>query len=44
MTTAMHLSSRLAVDALDARPPLTASGVPGVGVALFAEAGPGARG
>ncbi|WP_128800846.1 MULTISPECIES: DedA family protein [unclassified Streptomyces] len=39
MTTAMHLSSQLAVNVLDARSLLSAFGVLGVGVALFAETG-----
>ncbi len=39
MTTAMHLSSQLAVNVLDARSPLGAFGVLGVGVVLFAETG-----
>ena len=39
MTTAMHLSSQLAVNVLDARSLLSAFGVLGVGVVLFAETG-----
>ncbi|MEU5274914.1 DedA family protein [Streptomyces asoensis] len=39
MTTAVHLSSQLAVNVLDARSLLAAFGVLGVGVILFAETG-----
>jgi len=39
MTTAVHLSSQLAVNVLDARSLLSAFGVLGVGVVLFAETG-----
>src|SRR3954464_10428571 len=39
MITAMHLSSQLAVNVLDARSLLSAFGVLGVGVVLFAETG-----
>ncbi|MER5587182.1 DedA family protein [Streptomyces asoensis] len=39
MTTAVHLSSQLAVNVLDARSLLSAFGVLGVGVILFAETG-----
>ncbi|PPS90990.1 DedA family protein [Streptomyces sp. MH60] len=39
MTTAMHLSSQLAVNVLDARSLLSAFGVLGVGMVLFAETG-----
>ncbi|MFQ3560943.1 DedA family protein [Streptomyces gramineus] len=39
MTTALHLSSQLAVNVLDARSLLAAFGVLGVGVVLFAETG-----
>ncbi|MFJ9199023.1 DedA family protein [Streptomyces flaveolus] len=39
MTTAMHLSSQLAVNVLDARSLLSAFGVLGVGLVLFAETG-----
>ncbi|MFD8676986.1 DedA family protein [Streptomyces seoulensis] len=39
MTTSMHLASQLAVNVLDARSLLTAFGVVGVGVVLFAETG-----
>jgi len=39
MTTAMHLASQLAVNVLDARSLLSAFGVLGVGVVLFAETG-----
>lgn len=39
MTTAMHLSSQLAVNVLDARSLLSAFGALGVGVVLFAETG-----
>ena len=39
MTTAMHLSSQLAVNVLDARSLLAAFGVLGVGAVLFAETG-----
>ncbi|MER6786059.1 DedA family protein [Streptomyces sp. NPDC000658] len=39
MNTAMHLSSQLAVNVLDARSLLSAFGVLGVGVVLFAETG-----
>lgn len=39
MTTATHLSSQLAVNVLDARSLLSAFGVLGVGVVLFAETG-----
>ncbi|WP_166663756.1 DedA family protein [Streptomyces sp. NBC_00582] len=39
MTTAMHLSSQLALNVLDARSLLSAFGVLGVGVVLFAETG-----
>ncbi|WP_405558069.1 DedA family protein [Streptomyces sp. NBC_01171] len=39
MTTSMHLASQLAVNVLDARSLLTAFGVLGVGVVLFAETG-----
>ncbi|MFE5191125.1 DedA family protein [Streptomyces sp. NPDC056628] len=39
MTTAVHLSSQLAVNLLDARSLLSAFGVLGVGVILFAETG-----
>ncbi|MFF7385312.1 hypothetical protein [Streptomyces griseoluteus] len=44
MTAAVHLPSQLAVDVLTAWSPPAAFGVPDVGVALFAETGPGARG
>ncbi|MEU6405173.1 DedA family protein [Streptomyces sp. NPDC046985] len=39
MTTSVHLASQLAVNVLDARSLLTAFGVLGVGVVLFAETG-----
>ncbi|MEV6833295.1 DedA family protein [Streptomyces sp. NPDC051133] len=39
MTTSLHLASQLAVNVLDARSLLTAFGVLGVGVVLFAETG-----
>lgn len=39
MTAAIHLSSQLAVNVLDARSLLSAFGVLGVGVVLFAETG-----